>query len=314
MEVGVQIAGRRGRPESLETEGRLIVETLGGQWRRSGGMCRCPAHEDRTPSLSVRAGDRRLLFHCFAGCQTRSVIGALCARGLLAPDRAAGGGDGTWTPADPGRSARNWAARLWAAARPLQGSPAEAYLAGRGLAVETPALRFHGRTPYGRGSQPLMRPAMLAAVCDPAGLVAVHRTFLDLDPPRLAVLPGPRRGLGRLGQGAVRLGRPAGGTLGLAEGIETAIAASQLSAIACWATLGSERFGRVAIPDGVERLVLFLDNDGGGRRAEQLARAAYGGRCALEPRYAQPAGADWNDVLSGADRPPGAGTGEARAR
>jgi hypothetical protein len=90
---------------------------------------------------------------------------------------------------------------------------------------------------------------------------------------------------------------PASGTLGLAEGIETAIAATQLSGIACWASLGSARFGRVAIPDGVERLILFLDNDRAGRRAEQLARAAHGGRCLVEPRYAEPAGADWTDVL-----------------
>jgi hypothetical protein len=300
----VQITGKWGCPARLDAEGRRIVETLGGQWRAGGGMCRCPAHDDRTPSLSVRAGDRRLLFHCFAGCGTRSVILALRALGLFAPGPAARGAEETWSPADPDRAVRNRAARLWAAAHPLAGSPAEAYLASRGLAVETPALRFHPHTPCGRGAQAIVRPAMLAAVRDPDGLVAVQRTFLDLEPPRLALMPGPRRGLGRLGQGAVRLRMPAGGTLGLAEGIETALSASQLSGLACWATLGSARFGRLAIPDGVERLILFLDNDRGGRRAEQLARAAHGGRCLVEPRYAQPAGADWNDVLrSGGVRP-----------
>ena len=55
---------------SLEGLGRVIVERLGGEWQRSGGMCRCPAHDDRTPSLSVRPGERRLLFHCFAGCRS----------------------------------------------------------------------------------------------------------------------------------------------------------------------------------------------------------------------------------------------------
>jgi hypothetical protein len=35
----------------------------------------CPAHEDRSPSLSVREGvDRRAVLHCFAGCDTDHII------------------------------------------------------------------------------------------------------------------------------------------------------------------------------------------------------------------------------------------------
>jgi hypothetical protein len=49
---------------SLDGEGRRIVERLGGAWRHDGGMCLCPAHADSSPSLSVRPGSRRLLFHC----------------------------------------------------------------------------------------------------------------------------------------------------------------------------------------------------------------------------------------------------------
>src|SRR3546814_4680603 len=37
----------------LETRARKIVEQLGGTWSRSRGMCCCPAHDDRTPSLSI---------------------------------------------------------------------------------------------------------------------------------------------------------------------------------------------------------------------------------------------------------------------
>ena len=41
-------------------------------------IARCPAHEDRTSSLSVRAtDDGRVLVHCFAGCDTRDVLHAL---------------------------------------------------------------------------------------------------------------------------------------------------------------------------------------------------------------------------------------------
>lgn len=43
-----------------------------------GGMWTCPAHEDRHPSLSLGEGeDGRGLVHCFAGCATADVLGAL---------------------------------------------------------------------------------------------------------------------------------------------------------------------------------------------------------------------------------------------
>lgn len=261
-------------------------------------MCRCPGHADRTPSLSVRTGERRLLFHCFAGCETGEVIRTLGAMGLLAPGPGADAIRRAESPADPGRRNRGAAARLWAAARGIDRSPAEAYLRSRGLAAPAMDLRYHARTPCGRGAQAIFRPAMLAAVRDESGLVAVHRTFLDLAPARLADLPVPKRALGRLGGGAVRLHPPRDGTLGLAEGIETAIAAMQLTDVPCWATLGTERFARVALPLLVKRLILFLDNDPGGRRAEKLAREAHGGTgVGIEARYPRAAGADWNDEL-----------------
>lgn len=38
----------------------------------------CPAHEDRSPSLAVReTPDGRILLHCFGGCSTETVLGAL---------------------------------------------------------------------------------------------------------------------------------------------------------------------------------------------------------------------------------------------
>ena len=50
-----------------------VRRTGPGRW-----VARCPAHEDRAPSLAVReTDDGRLLIHCFAGCSTDSVIGAL---------------------------------------------------------------------------------------------------------------------------------------------------------------------------------------------------------------------------------------------
>jgi len=38
---------------------------------------RCPAHEDRSPSLAIKEVDDRLLVHCFAGCSTYEIVSAV---------------------------------------------------------------------------------------------------------------------------------------------------------------------------------------------------------------------------------------------
>src|SRR3546814_17120318 len=85
----------------------------------------------------------------------------------------------------------------------------------------------------------------------------------------------PKRALGSLASGAVRLFDPVEGRLGLAEGIESALAAKALTQIPCWASLGNERFGLVSIPESVRELHLFVDHDAGGELAEERARSAY---------------------------------------
>ena len=38
----------------------------------------CPAHEDKSPSLALRElDDGRILMHCFGGCSTGAVLGAI---------------------------------------------------------------------------------------------------------------------------------------------------------------------------------------------------------------------------------------------
>lgn len=55
----------------------------------SGYLCRCPAHADNKPSLSISAGDGgRVLLKCHAGCSFESVIAALrISAADLAPNR-----------------------------------------------------------------------------------------------------------------------------------------------------------------------------------------------------------------------------------
>jgi DNA primase len=70
-----------------------------------------------------------------------------------------------------------------------------------------------------------------------------------------------------------------------------------LFGVPCWATLGTERFQRVALPADVRELVLFLDHDSGGRRAERLAREAFAHVPVIDAHVPERAGEDWNDVL-----------------
>lgn len=280
----------------LDAQGRSIVEALGGQWNARGAMCRCPAHTDQIPSLSVRPGQRRLLFHCFAGCDANAIMRALRAMRLFSPGAAPIISSNS--PATSTASLSLLAARIWSGARAIAGSPAARYLEARGIALLPGELRYHPRTPHGRAPLTSFRPALIAAVRDDVGLVGVHRTFLDLSNDGLADLPIPKSALGRLGGGAVRLAPPANGILGLAEGVETALSVMQLFDVPCWAALGTERFRHVAIPSSVQRLILFLDNDAGGRRAERLARDTHAGASfSIEARYPQQPKEDWNDVL-----------------
>lgn len=48
-------------------------------WKHTGGgqyMARCPAHQDKTPSLSITEKDGKVLLYCFGGCKTEDVISA----------------------------------------------------------------------------------------------------------------------------------------------------------------------------------------------------------------------------------------------
>ena len=50
-----------------------VKQTAPGRW-----LARCPAHEDRSPSLSIRElEDGRVLLHDFGGCDTQAVLDAI---------------------------------------------------------------------------------------------------------------------------------------------------------------------------------------------------------------------------------------------
>lgn len=50
-----------------------VKQTGAGRW-----IARCPAHEDKSPSLSIRETDHgRVLLHDFGGCETGDVLAAI---------------------------------------------------------------------------------------------------------------------------------------------------------------------------------------------------------------------------------------------
>jgi hypothetical protein len=55
----------------------LLGRLDGVKPRRDGWQARCPAHGDRTPSLSINVRDERILVNCFAGCRPEAVVSAI---------------------------------------------------------------------------------------------------------------------------------------------------------------------------------------------------------------------------------------------
>ena len=188
---------------------------------------------------------------------------------------------------------------LWRQSQPVErGDMVDAYLAAR--EIDQPSypntLRFCRSCRY---SSEQSFPAMVAAVQDAEGLaVTLHRTFLQgtykapVDSPRM-LMPGS------IPNGsAVRLGEP-GEVLGIAEGIETALAASDLYQVPAWAALNASLLAEWEPPAGVSEVVIFGDNDAnytGQRAAYQLAHKLSRKPLKVTVLIPKEVGTDWNDV------------------
>jgi putative DNA primase/helicase len=144
---------------------------------------------------------------------------------------------------------------------------------------------------------------MLALMTDPVSGAAcgVHRTFLAIDGSGKAP-PGPngepaKMMLGRAG--VVRLVPDEDVTMGLgiAEGIETALAVMQgFGWRPVWAAASAGAVRAFPVLPGIECLTVFADADGPGLQAARACcrRWADAGR---EARMLAPPAGDWNDAL-----------------
>lgn len=61
----------------------LLAQLEGVRRTSRGYQSRCPGHDDKRPSLSVKEGDKGLLLKCWSGCSLEQIVAAL---GLTARD------------------------------------------------------------------------------------------------------------------------------------------------------------------------------------------------------------------------------------
>ena len=267
-----------------------------------GWMACCPAHDDRTPSLSIRDASGKVLVYCHAGCEQRKVIEALWERGLwsgtshLPRHRASR----RWNPKKRNHNRqderRTDALAIWQSAVSPAGTRVETYLAARGLSLPIPrSLRFNRRLKHPSGSYWPCMVALVARGSDGQPL-AIHRTFLAGDGTRKAPVDPSKMMLGPCRGGAVRLGEPAE-LLMVGEGIETCLAAMQATGHPAWAALSASGLKALDLPSIVSEVIVLADGDDPGEAA------AHGGatrwkRQGRSVRIARPPnGIDFNDML-----------------
>jgi putative DNA primase/helicase len=284
------------KSDAVARDADRLVRQLGGKWQGDYAMCRCPAHADRDPSLSVRVGDKAVLFHCFAGCTSDAIIDALRTIPSLAGRSH-----------DPGRRAREGkgghnklALSLWRFADPFAGSLGERYLRERSIDPDGITARYDQHCQYGSGTEKRFAPALLIPVEEDAGVVAIHRTFLTADGSCKAAIAKPKRMLGNPGGGAVRWGGiPGDGVLRLAEGVEDA--ASVMNMLEpdtfVWPVLGIERYQTLSIPESIHSIIVYSQH--GAEAARAIARATP--HLTANDRQLlvklPPHEGDWNDLL-----------------
>jgi putative DNA primase/helicase len=282
----------------------VIGRALGGRMAGDEWIARCPSHQDRKPSLSIRdAGNDKILVRCHAGCSQERVVGALRSLGLWM-------GNGPRLVSRPAPRPlieherdrddvkRRNALDIWQASMPADGTPVRTYLASRGLHTPTPArLRFHATLTHPSGSTwPTMVALVTRGVDDTA--LGIHRTYLARDGSGKAPVEPQRMMLGPCRGGAVRLGMP-DDVLMVGEGLETCLAAMQATGHPAWAALSTSGLRSLDLPKDVRDVVVLADGDEAGEAAARDCALRWKSEGRRVRIAYPPKGMDFNDMLLG---------------
>lgn len=148
---------------------------------------------------------------------------------------------------------------------PLRGSTAEAYLRQRGInRLPLEAVRFCDKQ---RHQGAVYQVIYSLATDDKGELCYLHRTLLDGDKKAPLGESAKRQKslqedtyLDHATSVAIRM-FPVSTTLGISEGIETALSCHQLYGVNTWATMTSGFMKKFRAPAGVKHLIIFADMD-----------------------------------------------------
>ncbi len=207
--------------------------------------------------------------------------------------------------------ARRNAAKIWKECKEIdRDNQVVDYLKGRGLTRCATALRIHPGIYDGQTSKTW--PSMVAPIHGPdQELLGLHITHLEMDPDRgvwvKAKIDNPKkqRVISRtVSGGSVQLFQMGPSLeLGIAEGIETAIAVRELFAVACWSVMSTSGMEKFKLPDTRPMtLRIFADNDK--NHAGMKAAYSLANRLAIKDDYFNtfverpPTMGDWLDFLN----------------
>jgi DNA primase len=295
-----------------------VASRAGVKLTRAGREAKgcCPFHPDKSPSFYAYADDRRFIcFGCGAEGDVLDFVRRAYRVGLLDAIAMLDGGalaelERAPVQATPKADWSKAAASIWRAASAIEGTAADAYLRGRGLALELPpSLRFARLAPpkdsgVAAANGPGLLPALVALVTGPDDRVAgVQRTFLTPDGRKAASTDGKvKYSLGRIASGAIRLG-PATASIVVTEGLEDGLTLMQSLGRTVWVAAGTAMLPRMELPADVRAVVIGADGDAAGEAAAQKAAAAFTGT-GRRVRVMRPASGhkDWNDQLMGVVR------------
>lgn len=187
----------------------------------------------------------------------------------------------------------------------LKGTGADRYLKLRGItSLPQDSVRYCDRQRAAGGEY---QSIYALATDDKGELCYLHRTLLDGD--KKATVGGAPKKMMKLQEDsylehassvAIRM-FPVASTLGIAEGIETALSCHQITQCNTWATLNTAFMRKFRVPSGVKRLIIFADSDSNGAghaAAFECASANLHKKNDLEEVCVRwPSRGDFNDLL-----------------